>query len=394
MRQLDKGAFPDGFVWGTATAAHQVEGGNWNSDWWAWEHDPRSPCVEPSGDACDHLHLYPRDLDLLKDLGFGAYRFSIEWARIEPEEGEFSRAYLEHYRRVLAACHERGLAPYVTFHHFTSPRWVAAAGGWDDEHTPDRFGRFCERAVQHLGDLIAGACTINEPNIVARMGFEAGIFPPGWRDPDAYRRVCERFIAGHRRGYEAIKAGPGNAPAGLTLAMSAFQPLPGAEERLSALRRQREDIFLEAARGDDFIGVQTYTRTRVGREGELGPEEGVETTIMGYEFWPEALEATVRRAWETTEQTPILVTENGVATTDDARRIEFIRRALDGLRRAIDSGVHVLGYFYWSALDNFEWAHGYRPTFGLVAVDRRTQERTPKPSARWLGDLARAERTS
>ena len=147
--------FPEGFVWGTATAAHQVEGGNWNNDWWAWEHTPDSPCQEPSGDACDHWHRYPEDIRLCADLGFDAYRFSLEWSRIEPEEGEFSRAALDHYRRMCAACREHGLEPIVTFHHFTTPRWVAARGGWVEPATADRFARFCERAAAHLGDVIA-----------------------------------------------------------------------------------------------------------------------------------------------------------------------------------------------------------------------------------------------
>ncbi|MDQ1397091.1 MAG: beta-glucosidase, partial [Acidimicrobiaceae bacterium] len=176
-------SFPTGFLWGTATAAHQVEGGNWNSDWWAWEHAEGTPCVEPSGDACDQLNRYRDDLALLAGLGFTTYRFSLEWARIEPEDGEFSVAALDHYRRVCAACHEQGITPVVTYHHFTSPRWLAATGGWENPGTADRFARFCQRATRHLGDMIGWACTINEPNMVAMIGWLAGQFPPGVRDP-------------------------------------------------------------------------------------------------------------------------------------------------------------------------------------------------------------------
>jgi beta-glucosidase len=150
-----------------------------------------------------------------------------------------------------------------------------------------------------------------------------------------------------------------------------------------------EDVFLEAVRGDDFLGVQCYARTRVGPDGMLGPQAGVRTTQMGYEFWPEALEATIRRAWEMTRRVPILVTENGIATDDDAERIEFVGRALPGVLACLADGIDVRGYVHWSLLDNFEWVFGYRPTFGLVAVDRATQERRPKPSARWLGEIAR-----
>jgi beta-glucosidase len=382
-------AFPDGFLWGTATAAHQVEGGNWNNDWWAWEHQPGSGCVEPSGDACDHWHRWPEDVRMLAGLGFGAYRFSLEWSRIEPEEGEFSRAALDHYRRMCAASWEAGLEPVVTFHHFTSPRWVAARGGWADPATAERFGRFCERAARHLGDLVGRACTINEPNIVAHHGYLSGVFPPGERDPDLRRRVAGVFADAHGKAVAAIKAGPGDPPVGLTLAMSDWQAVAGGEAQRDALRQEDEQVFLEAAGDDDFIGVQTYTRRRVGPQGLLDPEPGVPRTIMGYEYWPQALGATIRRAAEVTG-VPVLVTENGVATPEDTERIEFIRRALGAVLECLADGVDVRGYFYWSALDNFEWSHGYGPTFGLVAVDRTTQVRTPKPSAAWLGGVARA----
>jgi beta-glucosidase len=382
--------FPAGFVWGTATAAHQVEGGNWNNDWWAWEHDPEAPCQEPSGDACDSWHRYPEDVRLCAELGFGAYRFSLEWSRIEPEEGEFSRAALDHYRRMCATCREHRLEPIVTFHHFTTPRWVAARGGWAAPETADRFARFCARATAHLGDVVARACTLNEPNIVATMGYLHAIFPPGKRDPDLRRRVNDVFVDAHRKAVDAIHAGPGSAPVGLTLAMSDNQAVPGGETARDAYRRDMEDVFLEAARGDDFIGVQCYTRTRFGPKGMLGPEDGARTTQMGYEFWPEALEATIRRAWAVAGGVPILVTENGIGTTDDAERVEYVSRALPGVLACLADGIDVRGYVYWSLLDNFEWIFGYRPTFGLVAVDRETQERKPKPSAAWLGAIARA----
>ncbi len=174
--------------------------------------------------------------------------------------------------------------------------------------------------------------------------------------------------------------------------MSEWVAVDGADEMVDVLRIPYEDVFLDAAQGDDFIGVQTYSRTRVGPAGQLGPEAGVETTLMGYEYRPEALEATIRRAWERTGGTPVYVTENGIATADDSRRIEFIERALGGVLRCIESGIDVLGYLHWTLLDNFEWAFGYAPTFGLVAVDRSTQKRTVKPSARRFGEIARRNR--
>ena len=381
--------FPRGFLWGTATAAHQVEGGNWNNDWWDWEHRPDTPCAEPSGDACDQWHRYPDDIALLAALGFGVYRFSVEWSRIEPEEGEWSRASLDHYRRVCAACREHGVSPVVTFHHFTSPRWLAARGGWADPATAGRFARFCQRTIAHLGDLVDWACTLNEPNVVSLFGYLAGTFPPGRRDLSLRRQVNEVFIDAHHQAADVIRAGPGRTKVGLTLSMQQWWPLEGGDANVARYRRNMEDVYLEAARRDDFIGVQTYSRLRVGPQGAIGPEPGVETTIMGYEVWPEALEATIRRAWDVTGGVPVYVTENGIATTEDERRIEFVAGALRGVKACLDDGVEVLGYTYWSLLDNFEWTYGYRPVFGLVAVDRETFRRAPKGSARWLGEVAR-----
>ncbi|MBI3768486.1 MAG: family 1 glycosylhydrolase [Deltaproteobacteria bacterium] len=383
-------SFPVGFLWGTATAAHQVEGGNWNNDWWAWEHTPGSPCQEPSGDACDQYHRYAEDLDLLARLGFRAYRFSLEWSRIEPEDGEFSHAALEHYRRVCAACRERDLEPIVTFHHFTTPRWLAARGGWAERATAERFARFCARAARHLGDLVARICTLNEPNIVADVGYRWGLFPPGRRDPDLRLRVNDVFIDAHRRAVAAIRDAGLRVPIGLTLAMQDYQAVDGGEAVRDRERRDMEDVYLEAARGDDFLGVQTYTRVRFGPDGLRSPEPGVRLTQMGYEFWPEALAACLRRAATMAPSVPLLVTENGIGTDDDAERIEYVERALRGVLACLVDGLDVRGYVYWSLLDNFEWAFGYRPKFGLVAVDRETQARRPKPSAAWLGAIARA----
>ncbi len=382
--------FPDGFVWGTATAAHQIEGGNVNNDWWEFEHDPNSHCADSSGDACDSFHRYPEDIALVAGLGLSAYRFSLEWSRIEPAEGEFSTAALDHYRRMAATCHEQGILPVVTYHHFTHPRWLSASGTWEAPHAPDRFARFCERATRHLGDLVGMACTLNEPNVVATMGWRHGIFPPGVRDRDRRHAVNDALVRAHRMGTDAIRSGPGDFPVGLTLSMTDYQPLPGGEEWVERLRRPSEDVFLEATGGDDFFGVQTYTRTRVGPEGNAGPEEGVAVTQMGYEVWPDALEATILRAHEMTGGLPIYVTENGIGTDDDELRIDFLSGALAGVGRCLDRGIEVRGYFHWSLLDNFEWVLGYAPTFGMVAVDRRTFERQPKPSSAWLGAVARA----
>ena len=384
-------AFPAGFVWGAATAAHQVEGGNWNNDWWQWEHTPGSGCVEPSGDACDQYHRYDDDIAMLADLGFGAYRFSIEWSRIQPEANVWSSAALDHYRRVCESCHAHGLTPMVTFHHFTTPRWLAHRGGWEDPDTAQAFAAFCARTVERLGDLIGWAATFNEPNVVAFMGYQAGVFPPGRRDALNRREVTDVMLDAHRHTVEALRAGPGSFPIGVTVSMTDFVAVDGGEERVARYRRSGEDPWLEAARDDDFVGVQTYTRMRVAAAGPLGNEPGVPTTQMGYEDWPPALEACIRRAAHVVgPAVPIVVTESGISTDDDGRRAGFVHEALKGVLACLEDGVDIRGYVYWSLLDNFEWAFGYGPKFGLVAVDRATQQRTPKPSARWLGSVARA----
>jgi beta-glucosidase len=402
--------FPAGFLWGAATAAHQVEGGNINCDAWLLEHVEGSLYGEPSGDSCDHYHRYDEDIRLLAALGLNAYRFSIEWARIEPEENEFSLAQLDHYRRMLAACHEHGVKPVVTLHHFTSPRWLAARGGWEEPETARLFGRYCERVVDHLGDLIGVACTVNELNLailLQQWGFlhlDDAILAAPWRISAAHRLgvAPERFssfpfcvrsasrdvlLEAHRRGAQALRAGPGAFPVGMTLALREWQVAPGGDAAARELRESSEDVFLEVARADDFLGVQCYTRQRVGPQGPLPPNGDIELTQMGYEIAPGALATTIRDASEKA-QVPLIVTENGIATDDDSQRIAFIESALKGLAACLRDGIDVRGYFYWSLLDNFEWLFGYNPKFGLIAVDRKTLRRSVKPSAEWLGRTA------
>jgi len=202
-------------------------------------------------------------------------------------------------------------------------------------------------------------------------------------------QAVDIILTAHRRSVEAIKAAGGSFPVGITLALQDVQATAGGEARAAQLNRQINDIFLEPLHGDDFVGVQSYSRMRVGHDGPLPAEEGAELTQMGYEFYPEALEATIRNAIAVAG-IPVIVTENGIGTVDDTRRIAYVERALRSVARCLSDGLDVRGYTYWSALDNFEWMLGYRPAFGLIAVDRETQQRIVKPSARWLGAIARA----
>jgi beta-glucosidase len=383
-------AFPDGFLWGTATAAHQIEGGNVNNDHWELEHAEHSPFAEPSGDACDSFHRWPEDLDLVAGAGLNAYRFSLEWSRIEPEEGEFSRAGLDHYRRIVDGCRDRGLTPVVTLVHFTMPRWLLHDGGWTGPKTGDRIARFTEYALPTLRD--AGyVCTINEPNLMAAqpvMGAMArrGEQIKGLPRPD--QGVADALLGLHGRMREVLR-GAGTPPSGLTLIGREHIAESGGEDRMREERAAFEDQFLQAADGDDFVGLQVYTCARFDADGLVAPAPEVQTLAHGMERRPQALGAAVRRAAEVLPDMPLLVTENGIATADDDERIAFTGAALRGLAGAIEDGVDVRGYLHWSLLDNFEWISGYTPTFGLVAVDRETFVRTPKPSLAWLGEVAR-----
>ena len=394
------------FLWGTATAAHQVEGNNVNSDYWLLEQLPGSPFVEKSGDACDHYHRYAQDIALMAKAGLNAYRFSIEWARIEPEQGQYSRAALDHYRRVMTTCLASGITPIVTFHHFTSPVWVAKLGGWTTPKTADYFAKYCAVVVHHLGDLIGVACTINELNFTSLLDVKdfipverrkafmtqaarsAGSDKFGSPPFGDARATAKIMITAHRQAYEAIKSGRGEFPVGLTLSMSDFQAVNGGELKRDEIRAVAEDQFLEAAKGDDFIGVQAYTRERVGPDGLIGPEAGTHLTQMGYEVWPQSTEACIRRAHAVTGNR-IIITESGIATDDDKQRIAFIKETLAGIKRCSADGIAIDGYCHWTLLDNFEWTNGYGPKFGLVAVDRQTFERKPKPSLSYLGAIAR-----
>ncbi|MFC4585758.1 glycoside hydrolase family 1 protein [Sphaerisporangium corydalis] len=382
------GAFPEGFLWGASSAAHQIEGGNVASDFWELEHTPGGPFAEPSGDACDSYHRWREDVGLLADLGLTSYRFSLDWSRIEPEEGAFSRAALDHYRRMVEGCLQRGVSPVVTLQHITVPRWFRRSGWWTGPEAADRFARFTEAVLPVVSEGVGWVCTINEPNFAATLEYDLapGSAPPGPAVPAP--ETVEAFVTAHRRSVEVLRSVPGLS-AGWTVCAVDYQPVGDAGKAVDEWARLRQDVFLEAARGDDFVGVQVYTRELIGPDGRLPVPDGAETTQIGWEYYPEAVAGAVRHAAEITGGTPIMVTENGVATADDTRRAEYVTRALRALRSVMDEGADVRGYFHWSLLDNFEWLLGYAPAFGLIAVDRSTFRRTVKPSARVYGDIAR-----
>ena len=404
--------FPADFLWGAATASHQVEGGNTANDVWLYEHVPNTMYAESSGDACDHFNRYRQDIALLASLGLGAYRFSLEWSRIEPAPGEFSQVAIEHYRDMLRACHENGLTPVVTYHHFTSPQWLIARGGWEDAGTPGLFARYATKVTEELGDLFDIACTLNEPNLAVllrEMGLSEAtpsdrLGNPTWEGAGAALGITADRVAGfqlsateeafevkvaaHQAAVAAIKAVKPSMKVGWTLANSDFHAAPGGEERVARMIEENNLRYLRVSEGDDFVGLQTYNRTVLGPDGPVPPPEGAVVNPQGEEIWPWAIGAVVRQAWDTVK-VPIMVTENGLNTEDDSQRVDFLRTAVTEVGRAVADRVPVLGYMCWSAMDNFEWIFGYGPKFGIIAVDRATQERTLKDSARVLGEIAR-----
>lgn len=426
-------SFPKGFFIGAATAAHQVEGNNIHSDYWAQEQLPHSSFTEPSGLACDHYNRYEEDIKLLADAGLNAYRFSIEWARIEPEEGKFDEQEIEHYREVIACCRAHGVEPIVTLMHFTSPVWLIRKGGWEAESTIEYFRRYAAYVTEKLGSELNYICTINEANMglqlaaiskrfqlmaqqaakkaksaegsvqvgmnfekmMENMKFAAAENAQVFGTPQPQIFVSSRTPEGdelvfraHQAAKAAIKEQYPDIQVGITLSLHDCQALPGGEAFAAQEWDEEFKHYLPYIQDDDFLGVQNYTRTQYGPAGQLPCPEGAELTQMDYEFYPEALEHVIRRVHEDFKG-DLIVTENGVAVSDDSRRVAFIRRALLGVENCLADGIPVKGYCYWSLMDNFEWQKGYSMTFGLIAVDRETQKRTPKESLSVLGSYAK-----
>jgi beta-glucosidase len=404
-------ALPKDFLWGTAISAHQSEGNNTNSDSWLQENIKPTLFKERCGDACDSYHRYAEDIAIAARLGFNSYRMGIEWARIEPNEGFYSNAELDHYAMVLETCRAHGLKPVVTFNHFTVPLWFAERGGFEVADSPGIFASFCGKAAKHLGGLMHLATPFNEANIQLLVQLLPGYaqFLPAakamiaaaatatnapkfsnlaYADPAISTPLMQEA---HRKAYDVIKAARPDLPVGISLTTQDVQPV-GPNSLADVYRDRLYGDWVSVARTHaDFVGVQPYLRFLVDDKGLAAPPKGAEMTDAGYEFYPQAVGGTIRWAHNAIGK-PIYVTESGIATDSDARRIAFIDQALESLRGCLDEGIAVHGYMYWSLLDNFEWTSGYSKHFGLVAVDLQTFKRTIKPSALHLGAIAKANR--
>jgi len=408
-------SFPADFLWGVATAGHQNEGDNIHSDTWFLENVTPTVFQARSGKATNGWELWENDLDLVAGMNLNAYRFSVEWARIEPVEGEFSDEALDHYEAVIDGCLARSLAPIVTFNHFTSPHWFAKRGAWLDDSAPELFARYCGAVMDRFGDRIHLAVTFNEPDLPEMLtwaglpdfvsALERQTLEAASRDAgvERYRAgnvmLREDFAgmragmtAGHRAAKAAIKARRPDLPVGLSLALVDDVAAPGGEELRDRKRAEVYQHWLMLARDDDFVGVQNYERIEYGPDGQLPPAPGKVLNGMGTAVEPGSLRGAVEYA-HAVAGVRVLVSEHGVGTEDDSVRAGFIEPSLEGLSDAIAGGVPVLGYCHWTLMDNFEWIFGYGPKLGLHSVDRATFERTAKPSAAVYARLVREARS-
>jgi len=408
--------FPRQFLWGSATSSHQVEGGNTNNDWWEWE--KQGKVKEPSGKACDHWNRFREDFKLAKSLHHNTHRFSLEWSRIEPEEGRFSEEALSHYKEVIQSLKENGLEPIITLHHFTLPIWLSKQGGWLSKRTPELFGRYARKVVEKIGEGVRYWITVNEPEAYIYKGFLEGAWPPGEKSYEKVWFALAHMLKGHVEAYDAIKkasrrfSGP-PVLVGVAKQVIFFTPCSPKSWRdrfsvwlrnlafnhlfAKALTRGRFffpglfNIRLRRSRTLDFIGINYYTRDFVHNEGFRGPavfgdictlkhhREVGKRNFLSWEIYPRGLYVVVKEF--SRYGLPILITENGICIDDDAVRADFIEGHLRELALAMREGAPVIGYLYWSLLDNFEWAEGFAPRFGLIEVDYATQVRKVRPSA-------------
>lgn len=400
--------FPAGFYWGAATSAHQVEGGNVN-DWSGWEKDnaerlakeaekrfghlagwlkvrdeAQSPQNYISGKACDHYNRYEEDFDIAKSLNHNAHRFSIEWSRIEPEEGRFDEKEIEHYKKVIMALRNRGIEPFVTLWHWTQPVWIGDIGGWSNKKAVEYFCRFVEKAVSSLGEEVKFWIVLNEPNIYTGFSYIRGSQPPGIESVSKGLRVYLNLVKAQKRAYEIIHKNRKEAQVGFANSFICFEVKNNFF--LNKILKNIIDYFWnfwffnKIEKYVDFIGCNYYTRSLIG-VGKT-KNDTAETTDLGWAIYPEGIYKILKRLAE--YKKPIYITENGIADAEDVKRYGFIKDHLSWTNKAIQEGADVKGYFYWSLLDNFEFpeTRGFWPRFGLVKFDSKTMQREIRESAK------------
>ncbi len=411
------------FFFGASTAAHQVEGNNIHSDFWAMENLKHSTFNEPSLDACDHYNRYEEDIKLMAEAGLNAYRFSIEWARIEPVEGQFDQKEIEHYRNVIDCCYANGIQPIVTLMHFSSPEWLIRKGGWGKEYVVNAFAKYAGYVAKELGEKLPYIATINEANMgyqlrkvsqdmmnaksregdvqvgvqidmkkimlgmIEQMWHFKTFSVNGFLNPRSQEQ--EKFVMrAHQAAKKAIKEHSPNSKVGLTVSLYDYQPTEEGKEKAAQLWQEDFGFYLPYIKDDDFLGVQNYSRKIVGEKDIIPPAADAPVTQMGYENYPQSIGNVVRKVAKEFHG-ELIVTENGIAIADDKIRCAFIPVAVQGVLDAKADGVNVAGYLHWTLMDNFEWQSGFDKTFGLIAVDRSIQKRIPKDSLYVLGNIAK-----
>ncbi|OHA03654.1 MAG: hypothetical protein A3I44_01505 [Candidatus Sungbacteria bacterium RIFCSPLOWO2_02_FULL_51_17] len=394
----------ESFYWGAATSSHQVEGNNHN-DWSEWEKAnadrlandaqkrqwPRhlsegspSPLERSnyvSGRACEHYTRFSEDFDIAKNLGHNAHRLSLEWSRIEPEEGVFNEEAIGHYREVVQALRARGIEPFVTLWHWPLPLWLRDKGGWKNADNVRYFVRYVEKAVSALGPDVTFWITLNEPLVYTKISYLEGRWPPQEKSYISYLRVSRNLIKAHKKAFGVIKRLQPASQVGIAHNMSFFEAdkshvINGFLKWFGEWRKNFG--FLNAiADYQDFIGFNYYSSYVVNLNFDKVKTE--QTTDMGWAIYPKGIYLMLTRLKK--YRKPIYITENGLADAKDEKRAQFIDEHIFWLKKAIADGADVRGYFYWSLLDNFEWSDGFWPRFGLVAIDYLTQERSIRPSA-------------
>lgn len=409
---LTNKGFPKRFLWGAATAAHQVEGGNHNQ-WTVWELEnaralamqaeyhlsdlpswnavkvaAKHPANYVSSNASDHYRRYKEDFDILKKLNMNSFRFSVEWSRIEPEQGRWNAAEIKHYKQYVAELKKREIEPVVTLFHFTLPVWFSEMGGFEKRGNVQYFTRFVEKILTEIGSNIRYVITMNEPEVYAAQSYLEGRWPPGVQSKVRAYRVLENLAYAHKKSAKMIHSMSRRYE--VSVAKNSTYVYAGDDALLSRTTAGiqqfvLDDYFLKrVAKHCDFLGVNYYFSNRVFGYRTHNPNEKI--SDMGWDLTPENLQFALERLYEKYEL-PILITENGIATTDDELRKWWISQTVIAMRLSLQRGVPLIGYLHWSLLDNFEWAYGKWPRFGLVHVNYKTMERTVKPSAKWFGGV-------
>lgn len=392
--------FPEHFLWGSATAAHQIEGNNTNSDWWAWEHSKqraldlqkqgKNPELFYSGIACDSYNRYEEDFALAKQLNQNSIRFSVEWARLEPKEGLFAEKEFEHYEKVFQAAKFNGLTIFLTLHHFTNPIWFAKLGGFSKKENIKYFLRYAEKVVKRFSEYIDFVITFNEPEVYSSHGFLFGKFPPNKRNPIIFIQTVKNIIRAHNLLYFKIKQ-IRKIPISMAYHLSDFQPSGVLSKPLAGLVHffSNEYILKNTVNCTDFLGVNYYFHHHLGwlgfRKKSL-TSHGV--TDLGWGIHPEGLERVLLNLKKYNKD--IYITENGLADSQDLKRKQYIKQHLFYTKQAMEKGVKVKGYLHWSLLDNFEWNEGFGPRFGLLEVVRENNlERKVRQSALYYAEICK-----